>query len=277
MEYIAGQDLETLRQQQCGEPFSWSEVMTLMAPIIAAVIEMHRQQPAIIHGDIKPANIVMPSEDIRVVLVDFGALKACDQGTATAANKYRYRAPEQYTGSINVRTDIYALGATFYTLVTGKLPPDALSRLNEVGNGALDPLAPVNSVAPALPMRIGKAIERAMSLDAQHRFSSVEQFWEALWRLKEHPIAVSAFRSVQKGPQRAVGKASDILVPRPLPGVVLPDSGEERTPPDATIRLPRPPPGVVLPDSGEERTPPDAAIRLPKPPPGLPLPDSDEE
>jgi hypothetical protein len=73
-------------------------------------------------------------------------------------------------------------------------------------------------------MSKGKAIERAMSLDAQHRFSSVEQFREALWRLEEH-------------------------------------DEEDPTP---TVRLPKPPLGVRVPGSDEEEEDPTPTVRLPK-------------
>jgi eukaryotic-like serine/threonine-protein kinase len=189
MDYIAGQDLESLRQQQHEKLFSWTEVMHIMAPIIAAVTYLHLQQPPIVHGDIKPANIIILKEGSGVMLVDFGIMKARDPRSTTAANRYCYKAPEQHNGSIDVQTDIYALGATFYTLVTGKLPPDALSRLTQVGNKAMDLFETVSSVVPTIPMTIGKAIEQAMSLDAQHRFSSVEQFWEALWLILAEPPA----------------------------------------------------------------------------------------
>ena len=265
MEYIAGQDLETLRQQGPEKLFPWSEVKTIMAPNIAVVTFLHGQQPPIIHGDIKPANIVMPRGDIRVVLVDVGRIKAGDPGATTAADKYCYKAPEQYNGSMDVRTDIYALGATFYALVTGKLPPDALSRLRKVGSEAVDPLEPVNNVVPALPMSKGKAIERAMSLDAQHRFSSVEQFWEALWRLEEHPAPVLGIPSSPPavsalGTEPAVEQASEKPVPKPR-GVRVPDSDQEEDP-TATVRLPKPPPGV--PAGVKEPEGLDAVTRIPQ-------------
>jgi len=269
MEYIAGQDLETLRQQQPEKLFSWSQVKTIMAPIIAVLTSLHGQQPPILHGDIKPANIVMPEGDIRVVLVDVGMMKACDPGATSAANQYCYRAPEQYNGSMDVRTDIYALGATFYTLVTGKLPPDALSRLRKVGSEAMDPLEPVNNVVPAIPMSKGKAIERAMSLDAQDRFSSVEQFWEALWRLEEHRAPVLSVPSVPKsppavpalGPERAVGQASEKLVPKPPPDLRARRSDEEEDP-TATVRLPKPP--SIAPAGVKEPEDPDVVTHIPQ-------------
>jgi len=129
-----------------------------------------------------------------------------------------------------------------------------------------------DDVVPAIPMSKGKAAQRAMSLDAQHRFSSVEQFREALWRLEEHPAPVSGIPTVPKGPpavrapgpERAVGQASEKLVPRPLPPVRVPASDEEDDP-TATVRLPRPLPPVHVPASDEEEDP-TATVRLPKPP-----------
>jgi serine/threonine protein kinase len=237
MDYIAGQDLETLRHQQTEHLFSWTDVMYIMAPIIAAVTYLHQQQPPIIHGDIKPANIIVLKEGSGVILVDFGMIKAFDPRSSRAADRYCYRAPEQSNRSIDVRTDIYALGATFYMLATGKLPPDAYSRLTQVSNEALDPLEPVNSLMPALPMHIGKTIERAMALDAQHRFSSVEQFWEALWLvLADHPAPVFGIPSVPKGspavttpgPEQEVGQTIDKPVSEPPSVELVSESIKER-------------------------------------------------
>jgi eukaryotic-like serine/threonine-protein kinase len=265
MDYIAGQDLETLRHQQPENLFPWIEVMSIMAPIITVVTYLHRQQPPIIHGDIKPVNIIRPKEDIRVVLVDFGMLKVCDPDSTTDADRYCYRAPEQYNGSIDERTDMYALGATCYTVVTGKLPPDASSRLKQVGNEAMDPLEPVNNLVPAIPMSIGKAIDRAMSIDAQHRFSSVEQFWEALWCLEEHPAPVFGIPSVPKGPpaisepERAVGQAIEKPVPEPPPAVPVPESIEEQE----HLDIEKPP--SVVPASAKEQKDLDVVHLLSKP------------
>jgi serine/threonine protein kinase len=295
MDYIAGQDLETLRQQQHEKLFSWTEAMHIMAPIIAAVAYLHHQQPPIIHGDIKPANIIMSKEDSRFVLVDFGMMKAYNPGSTTTASRYCYRAPEQTNGSIDVRTDIYALGATFYTLVTAKLPPDATSRLAKVGDEAVDPLEPVNIVVPAIPMSVSKVIERAMSLNAQDRFSSVDQFWEVLCLiLAEQPASVFDKQSVPKdspdvptpGLERAIGQTIEKPVPEPLSVVPsstreqkeldvvpIPESIEEQEELDAE----KPPPVVPVLESVEEPEDPDATVHLPKLPSVVLVPDSVEE
>src|SRR5207248_934906 len=72
------------------------------------------------------------------------------------------------------------LGATFYTLLTGKVPVDALSRMAQIGEGDDDPLESLNEIVPAVPLNIVRAIHRAMSIKSHERFATVEDFWQAL-------------------------------------------------------------------------------------------------
>jgi eukaryotic-like serine/threonine-protein kinase len=119
----------------------------------------------------------------------------------------------------------------------------------------MDPLEPVNSVAPAIPMHISKAIERAMSLHAQHRFSSVEEFWEALWLiLAEQPSPVFDTQSVPKGPlavptpgPESIEEQEDLDVEQPLPK--SPAGVKEQEGQDVVHLLPKPSGGVRAPIS----------------------------
>src|SRR5437763_618078 len=71
IEYIAGSNLETLRQQQPEKSFPLPQVLTLMAPVLDAVSYLHSQHPPIIHEDIKPTNIIVPTAGSASVLVNF--------------------------------------------------------------------------------------------------------------------------------------------------------------------------------------------------------------
>ena len=191
------QNLETLQQQQPEQRFSWSEAMMLMAPVIDAVCYLHRQRLPIIHGAIQPANIIVPKAGDRAILVDPGMVQEYDPGlTATAVHvcSHDYRAPEQHGGFLDTRTDVYGLGATFYTLLTGIVPPGGLSRHKYVASGEIDPLQPVHEVLSTVPGLVAKAIHQAMALEAAQRFSSVELFWEVLWdsALNPEPIVQPA-------------------------------------------------------------------------------------
>ena len=183
MDYIEGTNLDRLRHLQPEKHFSQPQVFSFMAPIIDAVSYLHHQHPPIIHRDIKPANIIAPKEGNGTVLVDFGIAKEYDpESTTTAVRRCSpgYGAPEQYSSGTNIRTDVYGLGATIYTLLTGVVPTDAFYRMTQLGSKNSDPLEPVNQVLPSLPASTAEAIQRSMALNSDERFPSVEQFWQAL-------------------------------------------------------------------------------------------------
>jgi serine/threonine protein kinase len=179
MDYVAGRNLNILRQEQADSRFSLSLVLLLVAPIANAVIYLHQHTPPILHRDIKPANIVVPSNAQSAVLVDFGTAKPFVVGAATAVLKdtSTYAAPEQYIGGTTPRTDIYGLAATLYTLLTGRVPPSALSRLV---SRTSDPLLPAHQLVSTLPLRVSQALHRALALDSEARFATVEAFWKEL-------------------------------------------------------------------------------------------------
>ncbi len=188
MDYIEGPNLETLRQKQPQKRFPLDQIMNIMAPIIGAVSYLHKQLPPIIHRDIKPANIIVPALGDQTMLVDFGIAKEFDPDSTTTVVRRcspGYGAPEQYIKGTNPRTDIYGLGATFYTLLTGTVPDDAFYRMTNIGGGKGDPLEPVNQLNANIPDYVSAAIQRAMALNIEDRFPTVEQFWQAL---NAHPL-----------------------------------------------------------------------------------------
>ncbi len=183
MDYIKGSNLELLRQKQPGQRFSLPHVLNIMKSIMDAVAFLHSQNPPIVHRDIKPANIIEPATGDEAMLVDFSIAKEYEsEETTTAVRHYSpgYGAPEQYGIGTTPRTDIYGLGATMYTLLTGTVPVDALYRMIRIGENELDPLMPADQINPNVPKDIAEAIQRAMSLNSNARFSTVEQFWQAL-------------------------------------------------------------------------------------------------
>lgn len=183
MDYIAGPNLETLRQQQPERRFPLTRALGMMAPIFEAVTFLHQQTPPIIHRDVKPANIIVPTAEDSTVLVDFGIAKEYDPDSTTTAIRRcspGYGAPEQYSMGTNTRTDIYGLGATLYALLTGNIPEDAFYRMTQMSNSSDDPLEPVKHVVLSIPLAVSQAIERAMAINSNERFASVQDFWQAL-------------------------------------------------------------------------------------------------
>jgi serine/threonine protein kinase len=183
MEYIKGKDLEVLRNEQPAKRFPLQVVLTLLEPIVDALIYLHRQEPPVLHRDLKPANILVPPDGSSAALVDFRMAKESQPESTTTVFRHGtpgYAAIEQYSneGDTDVRTDVYGLGATLYMLLTGVKPVNAVTRLiAEKGN---DPLKPPHALVPDIPQPVSRAIQRALSLHREDRFATVEDFWHAL-------------------------------------------------------------------------------------------------
>jgi serine/threonine protein kinase len=183
MDYIDGPNLEQLRQQQPAKRLPFARVVKIMAPIIDAIVYLHTQQPPIIHRDVKPANIIVPPNDDGAVLVDFGIAKEYEPDSTTTAIRHcspGYGSPEHYATGTDIRTDIYSLGATFYALLTGVVPTDALYRMAQMSSKGIDPLLKVNALVPTLSGELAEVLARAMAINSANRFASVEEFWQAL-------------------------------------------------------------------------------------------------
>jgi serine/threonine protein kinase len=181
MDYIEGRDLEALRREQAEQRLSFSQALPLLAPIADALSYLHTQEPPVVHRDVRPANIIVLAGANRTILVNFGIAKQHIAGRTTAAIRRGtpgYAAPEQYTSGTSAKTDIYGLGATLYTLLTGIIPPDAISRV--LRGQDVDPLKPAHLLIPELPGDIGEAIGRAMTPNAAERFTTIDEFWRIL-------------------------------------------------------------------------------------------------
>lgn len=181
MDYIAGKDLEVLREEQPEKRFPVALALTLLTPIVHAVIYLHSQIPPVIHRDIKPANILVPVGGDETILVDFGLAKEYVRDKTTNTLRYGtpgYAAPEQYGHGTGPHTDLYALAATLYTLVTGVVPTDATIRSVEMQH--TDPVKPAHRVCPHVPLAVSQVIERAMRLRSEERYTNVHAFWMAL-------------------------------------------------------------------------------------------------
>ncbi|HWS85085.1 MAG TPA: serine/threonine-protein kinase [Ktedonobacteraceae bacterium] len=183
MDYIEGPNLERLRLQQPERRFSLPQALKIMAPIMEALSYLHAQQPPIIHRDIKPANVIVSPLDEGAMLVDFGIAKEYDQDSTTAVIRHcspGYGAPEQYVHGTSMQTDIYGLGATFYALLTGEVPIDALYRITRLSAKKSDPLVSANELDPSVSVAVANILQRAMAVNSSDRFATVQEFWEAL-------------------------------------------------------------------------------------------------
>lgn len=187
MDFVPGHDLRELvnEAREQGIHLREAKVLGWADQLCEALTYLHAQEPPILHRDIKPSNIKLTPSGL-IKLVDFGLVKILTndesrtvtviQGRGTAA----YTPLEQYGGDdahTAVQSDIYALGATLYNLLTGRPPATARERF--LNTGALTLPRELN---PDISPHIERAILEALALHPKDRPRDIASFQELLHR-----------------------------------------------------------------------------------------------
>ncbi len=233
MQYIEGIDLAKYVRKRGGR-IAMDETLRILKPVMEALSLVHKA--GLIHRDIAPDNIMLHPRD-GAKLMDFGAVRQVDNPDADgeltrsteAILKNGFAPMEQYQsrGSLGPWTDVYALSATIYYCVTGRIPTEALTRMIEE--------MPLDwSGAEGITQRQIEVLEQGMAIRAKNRIQSVEELMAALY---------------------APGKPEPQPAPKPLP-----KRGPElkHDPPRKLPRIPQSktePQGESLPDTTLETAP----------------------
>lgn len=180
MEFVEGETLAA-HIAHLGRPMTWAEAEPIFLPAIEAMEQVHAM--GVVHRDLSPDNLMLPPEG-GVRILDLGAAKdlSTNRGASSVVvAKSGFSPLEQYgeRGSSDPRTDVYAMCATLYYALTGKVPPMATDRLDEdtLDLSLLDGVpAPVSrAVAAGLAVRKGDRPASMAALSAILQGAQVEQ------------------------------------------------------------------------------------------------------
>ncbi len=181
MEFIQGQPLEKLLEKgsiPCSKACAWA------AEVATALGVAHRR--GVIHGDVKPANILI-TEDDRVKLTDFGMarLASRDSKDTPLLGSPAYWCPEQIVGKPqDARSDIFSLGVVMYEMVTGHRPFDADSLQGICSRILSSTPLPASHANPSVPAAFNELIASCLAKDPSQRCASAETLAERL-----HPLS----------------------------------------------------------------------------------------
>lgn len=194
MQFVEGADLAEIILQQPG-PFPRNAVVAWADQLLDALIYLHSQERQIIHRDIKPRNLKLTPSG-QIALLDFGLAKSndADSGEDHSVNVFGYTpryAPLEQIQDLETgpQSDIYALGATLYHLLTGVKPPDALTRASALKSSKPNPLKSADEINAAVGPELTAILNRAMAQNPNDRFVSAAEFREALRRVGRIDIA----------------------------------------------------------------------------------------
>ncbi len=223
MEHISGDDLSK-RLEVAQKPFPMSWVMFWADQLLDALSYLHSHEPPIIHRDIKPQNLKLTDEN-HIILLDFGLSKSSTGNTqineatgetsgsstgSVVGYTPHYAPMEQIRGiGTSPRSDLYSLSATLYQLMTNTVPPDALSRADDLINLTSDPIRPLNEVNNEIPKTVSDVILKGMEVSQEKRYATAREMQKALRKayatmqeaMTAHTVAFSAVAADTGGEQ----------------------------------------------------------------------------
>jgi len=221
MEFVQGADLEALMQEH--EPLTLQQKLDVIIDVLTGLTFAHKR--GIVHRDIKPANIRI-AEDGRAKLMDFGvAHLTSSQLTSTGASLGTpvYMSPEQITGGkATPATDVFAVGAVLYELLTGCKPFDSQTLQGLFYKILTEKAKPLRDAMPGLPSALDHIVEKAMAKDAPQRYQSALDMANDLSGVRamlsgpSYPSSVSLSATVEHAIRRSRQAAKVRMVRREL-------------------------------------------------------------
>ncbi len=219
MRYMTGGSLSDRIKEG---PLSVAEAARIFRRLAPALDQAHVR--GIVHRDLKPGNILFDQYD-DAYIADFGIAKLSEASMAFTGSAIigtpAYMSPEQARGdaAIDGRSDIYALGAILFEMLTGRTPYEASTPMGLAMKHIIEPVPRILEVNPDLPPGCEAIVMRAMAKEPEHRFQLTEELADALEKVaRGEPLpaavpAVDDLATVQLSPS-VPASASPAVAPQ---------------------------------------------------------------
>ncbi|MGH7913877.1 MAG: serine/threonine protein kinase [Candidatus Binataceae bacterium] len=220
MEYIDGATLEE-EMKHAGGRLAESRVIDIALQILDTLEYLHGLEPPVIYRDLKPSNVMLMASG-QAKLIDFGIARHFQpQQNATMIGTQGYAPPEQYRGKVELRSDLYALGATMHHALSGRDP----------ANEAPFSFPPLTILCPDARPALAALVDDALAYDVERRVPSAAEFKRRLEEIRDgvaptgaqapsaanhtdhatHPPATGASQSTMAPPRAASGPSRSQL------------------------------------------------------------------
>jgi serine/threonine protein kinase len=208
MENVDGETMKTVLKR---EKIISVEQGVLVIQQIAEALDYAWKEQRLIHRDIKPDNIMLTSKNNRAKLADLGLARVAtdleDSDSDEVMGTPQYISPEHLTGApMDVRSDIYSLGATFYHLLTGRFPFEGRTA-TEIARKHLEAkLVPPNKINPNIPESVSLIIQKMMKKNIKDRYQDAEELVNDLRQVRRGKSPTTATAGINRTGSTIVGK-----------------------------------------------------------------------
>jgi len=191
MDFYDGETLEKYFESHPNKKYSQDEILSVMMPIIEGLKAVHEK--GFLHRDIAPDNIFLRINK-PPILIDFGASRnalGTKSQNISAIVKHGYSPPEQYTSNSaqDATTDLYAISAVMYEMITGTKPPESTYRQTQLFNSSEDPIEDiVTKYKDRFEPSFLQTIQQGLSLRQKERIQTIREYQEGLVREEEKVV-----------------------------------------------------------------------------------------
>jgi serine/threonine-protein kinase len=216
MEHVPGGSLQKFWQSHGTKLVAVATAIDLIQQVCRGMALAHQESPPIIHRDIKPQNILVgyEADGLRARVSDFGLAKRVNPLTllATTAGTVAFKAPEAFLEGKgdSPASDVWAIGASFYMLLTDRLPIDAHSHFEREGSPPKDfNILPPSDVNPDVDSALDAIVLKSLDKDPKRRYVNAQDLLTALehWKPRAHQLDARSSPNPDEPSKSALGLA----------------------------------------------------------------------